>query len=99
MRDLGRNLGYVQAPSLTPLAKGLSGTTIRFGKRNNEVKPNDITLRDYFAAAALQGLLANPKLQQQILKTGGAYGGWVEESAYGWADGMLDARRLEEQVK
>ena len=49
-------------------------------------------LRDQFAMAALQGLLANPKLQQQILKTGGAKGGWVEESAWGWADGMMETR-------
>ena len=51
-----------------------------------------MTLRDYFAAKALQGLLANPKLQAQILKTGGAFGGWIESSAYGFADAMLKAR-------
>jgi len=51
-----------------------------------------MTLRDYFAAKAMQGLLANPKLQDQILKEGGAFGGWVEHSAYGWADAMLKAR-------
>jgi len=49
-------------------------------------------LRDHFAGLALQGLLSNPKLQSQILKTGGAYGGWIESSAYGWADAMLKAR-------
>ena len=37
-----------------------------------------ITLRDYFAAKALQGMLANPKLQEQILKAGQS---WIEESA------------------
>jgi hypothetical protein len=52
-----------------------------------------MTLRDYFAAKAMQGLLANPKLQDQILKEGGAFGGWVEHSAYGWADAMLEARK------
>lgn len=51
-----------------------------------------MTLRDYFAAKAMQGLLANPKLQEQILKQGGADGGWIELSAYGWADAMLKAR-------
>lgn len=51
-----------------------------------------ISLRDYFAAKALQGLLANPKLQQEILKNGGALGGWIEESAYGFANAMLKAR-------
>lgn len=49
-------------------------------------------LRDYFAAKALQGLLANPKLQEQIVKTGGAFGGWIQDSAYGWADAMMKAR-------
>jgi hypothetical protein len=51
-----------------------------------------MTLRDYFAAQALQGLLANPKLHTHILKQGGAFGGWIESSAYGWADAMLEAR-------
>lgn len=51
-----------------------------------------MTLRDYFAGKALQGLLANPKLHTHILKQGGAFGGWIESSAYGWADAMLKAR-------
>ena len=52
-------------------------------------------LRDYFAAKALQGLLANSKLSNQILKEGGAFGGWIEKSAYGWADAMMEARKNE----
>ena len=56
---------------------------------------NGMTLRDYFAAKAMQGLLANPKLQPEIVKHGGAFGGWIETSAYGWADAMLKARKLE----
>ena len=51
-----------------------------------------ITIRDYFAAKAMQGLLSNPKLRDEILKKGGAFGGWIESSAYGWADAMLEAR-------
>jgi hypothetical protein len=51
------------------------------------------TLRDKFAMAALTGLLANPNLQEHILKTGGAMGGWIEESAWSWADGMMEARK------
>ncbi len=53
-------------------------------------------LRDYFAAKAMQGLLANPKLHEQILKTGGAFGGWIEDAAYGWADAMMRAREQDE---
>ena len=51
-----------------------------------------MTLRDYFAGQAMQGLLSNPKLMDSIIKEGGAYSGWVEESAWSWADGMLKAR-------
>ena len=51
-------------------------------------------LRDYFAGQALQGLLANPKLQQQILKEGGAHGGWIESSAWAFADAMMKAREV-----
>jgi hypothetical protein len=53
---------------------------------------NGMTLRDYFAAKALQGLLANPKLQKEILAQGGCLSGWIEDSAYGFADAMLKAR-------
>lgn len=60
--------------------------------------PNDplylgMSLRDYFAAKAMQGLLSNPKLQPEILKQGGAFSGWIEDSAYGWADAMMKARK------
>jgi hypothetical protein len=48
-----------------------------------------MTLRDYFAAKAMQGLLANPKLYEHLLKEGNS---WVENSAYAWADAMLKAR-------
>jgi hypothetical protein len=65
------------------------------GEDMNEQITINITLRDYFAGAALQGLLANPKLQQQILKQGGARSGWIEESAYAFANAMLKARETE----
>ena len=52
-----------------------------------------MTLRDYLAAKSLQGLLANPKLQPEILKQGGARSGWIEESAYAFADAMLEVRK------
>lgn len=48
-----------------------------------------MSLRDYFAAKAMQGLLANPKLQQHITKVGQS---WIEDSSYAWADAMLKAR-------
>jgi hypothetical protein len=51
-----------------------------------------LSMRDYFAAKAMQGMLSNPKLHQHIIKEGGAFGGWIESSAYGWADAMMKAR-------
>lgn len=50
-----------------------------------EKTPESVTLRDYFAAAALQGLMANPN---QIKS-------WREyvECAYQTADVMLKARK------
>ena len=48
--------------------------------------------RDQFAMAALTGLLANPKLQDEILKKGGANSGWIEQSAYAFADAMMKTR-------
>ncbi len=48
-----------------------------------------MSLRDYFAAKALQGLLSNPKLEKQIIANGQK---WVEASAYAFADAMLKAR-------
>lgn len=48
-------------------------------------------LRDYFAAKALQGLLSNPKMQAEILKQGQT---WVVDSSYGWADEMIEKRKL-----
>ena len=48
-----------------------------------------MTLRDYFAAKAMQGMLANPKLEKQILLVGKS---WIEESAWKVADAMLKTR-------
>jgi len=53
-----------------------------------------MTLRDWFAGQAMQGLLSNPKLHQEIIKNGNAHGGWIEHSAWAWADAMLKAREV-----
>jgi hypothetical protein len=52
-----------------------------------------MTLRDYFASKAMQGLLSNPKLQKEILAQGGCHSGWIETSAWAFADAMLKARQ------
>ena len=51
-------------------------------------------LRDYFAAKAMQGLLSNPKLQEQILKQGQD---WIIESSYAWANSMMKERENDNQ--
>lgn len=56
---------------------------------NGEKNPEGMTLRDYFAAKAMQGMLANPKLEKQILLAGKS---WIEESAWAVADAMLKTR-------
>ena len=38
-----------------------------------------MTLRDFFAAAALQGLLANPKMHKEIMKQGQT---WIERQCF-----------------
>ena len=57
--------------------------------RTEDYGTRGMTLRDYFAAKAMQGMLANPKLQEQILKVGQS---WIEESAWKVADAMMKAR-------
>jgi hypothetical protein len=67
---------------------------VNFLKLKMEVeKERSLSVRDQFAMAALTGLLANPKLQPEIAKTGGAYGGWIEGSAWSWADAMMEKRK------
>ncbi len=58
----------------------------------HNLQNDGMNLRDYFAAKALQGLLANPKLQNEILKQGGCHSGWIEVSAWAFADEMMKAR-------
>jgi len=55
----------------------------------DESMNNDISLRDYFAAAALQGLLVNIEPGETIDDT--------SEMAYKCADSMLDVRREHEK--
>lgn len=56
------------------------------------VRETGMTLRDYFAAKAMAGIIANPKLcdvsERQNLAV------WVSRRAYQVADAMLAAREL-----
>ena len=51
-----------------------------------------MTIRDVYAGLAMQGLLANPKLQNEILAKGGCASGWIETSAWAFADAMMKTR-------
>lgn len=56
---------------------------------DKQVSMETMNLRDYFAGLALQGMLANPKLEKQILGRGQS---WIEESAWIVADCMIKER-------
>lgn len=53
-----------------------------------------MSLRDYFAAAALQGLLANSEIAKSFVKGKECsfVQGWHSETSYRFADAMLEAR-------
>jgi hypothetical protein len=70
----------------------MNETPTAFPWTHDNMTCTGMTLRDYFAAKAMQGLLANPKLQKEILAQGGCMSGWIEDSAYAFADAMLKAR-------
>jgi hypothetical protein len=72
--------------------EGLSMNESAFPTPVHNLQNDGMNLRDYFAAKALQGLLANPKLQNEILKQGGCHSGWIEVSAWAFADEMMKAR-------
>jgi len=71
-------------PAFPFVAKDKTGMMINTG----------MSLRDYFAGKALQGLLSNPKFEKQIFDSGGCKSGWVETSAWAFADEMLKARKI-----
>lgn len=50
---------------------------------------NDATLRDYFAAKAMQGILSNPGQLDNVNKEAAE---WISRDAYLVADAMLRAR-------
>jgi len=65
------------------------------GEQPQKLEPiMGMDLRDYFAAKAMQGLLSNPKLQEQILKQGQD---WIIESSYAWANSMMKERKNDNQ--
>lgn len=60
----------------------------------NENRPG-MTLRDYFAAAALTGFLANDEIQKHFRKGGRDANHMNASASYQAADAMLKARKVE----
>ncbi len=54
----------------------------------NEFK---MSLLDYYAGLAMQGMLSNPKLEKQILTQGQS---WIEESAWNIAESMIKTKEV-----
>lgn len=55
------------------------------------MKMRDMTLLEHYAGLAMQGMLANPKLEKQILAQGQS---WVEETAWKIADAMVRTKEI-----
>lgn len=51
-----------------------------------------MTLRDYFAAKALVGLMSDPTFAKELQRMGKPIGDSMAAAAYGMADSMLKAR-------
>lgn len=81
------SLSDLPAPIQLALAHSISGDKVLAREVINAATAQSPRL--IAACAAMQGLLANPKLQGEILKHGGAHGGWIETSAVGWADALI----------
>jgi hypothetical protein len=70
-------------------------TTIR-DVRSNKMNEFKMSLLDYYAGLAMQGMLANPELKDQILKQGQS---WVEESAWKVAQAMIKAKETVQPLR
>ena len=55
------------------------------------MKMRDMTLLEHYAGLAMQGMLANPKLQEQILTQGQS---WIEETAWKVASAMVKTKEI-----
>jgi DNA-directed RNA polymerase alpha subunit len=55
------------------------------------MKTRDMTLLEHYAGLAMQGMLANPKLEKQILEQGQS---WIEESAWKVAKAMVKTKEV-----
>jgi hypothetical protein len=70
-------------------------TTIR-DLRSNKMNEFKMSLLDYYAGLAMQGMLANPKLHEQILERGQS---WIEESAWKVAEAMIKTKETVQPLR
>lgn len=70
-------------------------TTIR-DARSNKMNEFKMSLLDYYAGLAMQGMLSNPELKDQILKQGQS---WIEESAWKVAQTMIKTKEIVQPLR
>ena len=70
-------------------------TTIR-DARSNKMNEFKMSLLDYYAGLAMQGMLSNPKLHEQILNQGQS---WIEESAWKVAQTMIKTKETVQPLR
>ena len=70
-------------------------TTIR-DVRSNKMNEFKMSLLDYYAGLAMQGMLANPELKDQILQQGQS---WIEESAWKVAQAMIKTKETVQPLR
>lgn len=58
-----------------------------------EINQKTLTIRDQFAIAALQGLIAHSSENQPIFNTPGEAFSYYAKAAYAYADAMMEVRK------
>ena len=64
--------------------------------RSNKMNEFKMSLLDYYAGLAMQGMLSNPKLHDQILNQGQS---WIEESAWKVAEAMIKTKETVQPLR
>lgn len=70
-----------------------STSLIQSAETLEEINQKTLTVRDQFAIAALQGLIAHSSENQPIFNTPDEVFPYYAKSAYAYADAMMEARK------
>jgi prophage regulatory protein len=95
--DFGRNSAWSERSVLEWIENKKIGHEISYAIKDEGVSKKNGTaeslanakIRLNIASMALQGLLSNPNLKSEILRTGGAHSGWIKSSAVAFADALI----------